>query len=89
MNETFAHACLRFESAVSVLKQCVRQRAETFRSAHQRDLEYALLLEDRARLALDLDASLDRQHRLEHASLEVLERLETVIHTLDRSESNG
>lgn len=69
-------ALVRFKTALDQLERAVAVRLEDDLSSAELEEELAIMQDDRARLALDLDAALARQNALEKSRDEVLRRLD-------------
>ena len=65
----------RLTSAVDSLEQAVERRLRLEEARGNIEEEYALMQDDRSRLAVELDAALDRSRALEAANLNAGERL--------------
>jgi len=70
-------AILRLRAALDQLEGAVSVKLEDEFTSAELEEELAIMQDDRARLALDLDAALARQSALEKSRDEVLRRLET------------
>ena len=75
-------ALRRLEAAVGVLEAASARVLDTRRTGADRETEIALLADDRARLAEELDNSNARTTRLESTNREVARRLDTAIETI-------
>lgn len=75
-------ALRRLESAVGVLEAASTRVLDTRRTGAEREAELALLEDDRARLADELDTSNARTARLESTNREVARRLDRAIETI-------
>ena len=78
----------RLAAALGQLEHAAERRMRHDDSRANAEEEYALMQDDRARLAVELDAALDRTRALERASAEAGERLahaaDTIGKILDR-----
>jgi hypothetical protein len=74
----YSIALTRFFAAIDQLERAVAVRIENDIANADIEEELAIMQDDRARLALDLDAALTRAAALEKTRDEVLRRLETV-----------
>ncbi len=74
--EKLDDALARFKAALDQLERAVAVRLEDDLSSAELEEELAIMQDDRARLALDLDAALARQSALEKSRDEVLRRLD-------------
>ncbi|MEF3367953.1 DUF4164 family protein [Methylocystis sp. 9N] len=70
-------AIARLKAALDQCERAVSAKLEDEFTSAELEEELAIMQDDRARLALDLDASLARQSALEKSRDEVLRRLET------------
>lgn len=75
--DKFDGALTRLSAALEQLETTVAQKIEDDLSSAELEEELAIMQDDRARLALDLDAALTRQSALEKTRDEVLRRLES------------
>jgi hypothetical protein len=75
-------AISRLDAALALLENAVARRLEAERSRGDRDTEFALLEEDRARLAAELDAAGARLARMNITTGEVGRRLDRAIETV-------
>ena len=73
----YSAALTRFSTALDQLERTVAARIENDLATADIEEELAIMQDDRARLALDLDAALTRAALLEKTRDEVLRRLET------------
>ena len=73
----YSAALTRFFAAIDQLEGAVAARIENDLAGADIEEELAIMQDDRARLALDLDAALTRAAMLEKTRNEVLRRLET------------
>ena len=69
---------LRLNRALDQLESAVAARLENDWTGAEREEELAIMQDDRARLALDLDSALARASILEKTNDEVLRRLDVV-----------
>jgi hypothetical protein len=69
---------LRLNRALDQLESAVAARLESDWTGAEREEELAIMQDDRARLALDLDTALARTSILEKTNDEVLRRLDVV-----------
>lgn len=80
MRETALGLALRrLEAAVGVLEAASARALEARRTGAEREAEIALLEDDRARLAEELDASNARSTRMEAANRDIARRLDQAI----------
>jgi hypothetical protein len=83
MRETALGVALRrLEAAVGVLEAASTRVLDSRRTGAEREAELALLEDDRARLAEELDSSNARTARLESTNREVARRLDHAIGTI-------
>jgi hypothetical protein len=68
--------------ALKRLENAVDKQIESGRNAEEASAELARMLEDRSRLAQELDRAEDRSNRLEEANREVSRRLVTAMETI-------
>lgn len=68
--------------ALNQLDNEVDRRVEAGRNAAEAESELARMIEDRGRIAQELDAAQDRSNRLEEANREVSRRLVTAMETI-------
>lgn len=82
--ETIEMTLKRLASAVDALERAAerRMRHDDWRATVQE--EFALMQDDRARLAVELDAALDRSRALEGANQEAAGRLAQAAQTIKR-----
>ena len=73
----YSAALTQFFTAIDQLDSAVAARIENDLASADIEEELAIMQDDRARLALDLDAALTRAATLEKTREEVLHRLET------------
>ena len=74
--EAYSEALTRFFAALDQLERTVAARIENDLANADIEEELAIMQDDRARLALDLDAALTRAAMLEKTRDEVLRRLD-------------
>ncbi len=74
----------RLASAVESLERAAERRMRLDEARASVEEEYALMQDDRSRLAVELDAALDRSRGLEAASLEAGERLAQAARTIGK-----
>ena len=75
-------AIRELDAALTRLEAAVTRRVEAEQARGDRDLELALMAEDRARLAADLDAAGARLARMTAATGDVARRLDRAIGTV-------
>jgi chromosome segregation ATPase len=74
----------RLAAAVDHLERAADHRMRHDDARSNAEEEYALMQDDRSRLAVELDAALDRARALERASAEAGERLVSAAETIGR-----
>lgn len=80
----FEPSLRRMRAAIDLLEAAVERRARRYASRGDADDELALMQDDRARLAVELDGALDRNRALEAANAEAGKRLAQASAALDR-----
>jgi hypothetical protein len=73
-------ALARLGAALGVLEAAVARRLEAERSKSSLETELALMQDDRARLAVELDGALARANRLDGTVEELARRIDRAIH---------
>ncbi len=81
--DRLAGSLARLSTALARLQAAAEQRAQADAAHGDRDQEFALLQDDRNRLAAELDASLARQQALVAAQDEVFQRLDRASRTVE------
>jgi len=71
----FEPSLKRMRAAVDLLEAAVERRVRRDAKRGDSDEELALMQDDRARLAVELDGALDRAHALESANAEAAKRV--------------
>ena len=74
----------RLAEAVDLLELVAERRMRHDETRTNAEDEYTLMQDDRSRLAVELDAALDRSRALERASAEASERLAHAAETIGR-----
>ena len=74
----------RLAAAVDLLELVAERRMRHDDTRATAEDEYTLMQDDRSRLAVELDAALDRSRALERASAEASERLSSAAETIGR-----
>lgn len=74
----------RLAAAIGRLDHAAERRMRHDGSRANAEEEYSLMQDDRARLAVELDAALDRTRALERASAEVGQRLSHAADTIEQ-----
>ena len=69
----------RLRNAVEALEQAQTRRRETQRQSGPIETELALMQDDRARLATELDAALARSNRVEALAEDLTRRVDTAV----------
>ena len=72
-------AVARLRSSVAMLESAAARRAEADRSKAMLETELALMQDDRARLAVELDSALSRANRLDTTTDELARRIDRAI----------
>jgi len=85
----FEPSLRRMRAAIDLLEAAVERRARRDASRGDADDELALMQDDRARLAVELDGALDRARALEAANAEAAKRLAQASAALDRLIENA
>lgn len=75
---------LRLRAALDRLEAAAERRALREAALADSEAEFALMQDDRARLAVDLDAALDSQRKLGEANAAAIERIGRAAATLER-----
>ena len=79
----FEPSLRRMRAAIDLLEAALERRARRDASRGDADEELALMQDDRARLAVELDGALDRGRALEAANAEAAKRLAQASAALD------
>ena len=79
----FEPSLRRMRAAIDLLEAALERRARRDASRGDADEELALMQDDRARLAVELDGALDRGRALEAANAEAAKRLARASAALD------
>lgn len=74
----------RFRAALEGLEAAVERRARRDRQRADADAEFAMMQDDRARLAVELDGALDAQRALSEANAAAMERISRAAGTIER-----
>src|SRR5438477_12447012 len=74
----------RLAAAVDAIERAAERRMRHDEGRANAEEEYALMQDDRSRLAVELDAALDRSRALEAANVEAGERLAQAARTIGR-----
>ena len=82
VEKTAQSALEALKKALTQLDNEVDRQVETSRSSTEAAAELGRMIEDRSRMALELDQSQDRANRLEEANREVSRRLVTAMETI-------
>ena len=87
-SETFSGALelslQRLSAALDSLELAAERRMRHDESRSNAEEEYALMQDDRSRLAVELDAALDRSRALEAANADAGGRVQRAAHTIER-----
>jgi DNA repair ATPase RecN len=81
-DKTVKSALESLNKVLDRLENAIDRRAENSRNAEEAAAELGRMLEDRSRLAQELDQSEHRSNRLEEANREVSRRLVTAMETI-------
>jgi hypothetical protein len=79
----FEPSLRRMRAAIDLLEAALERRARRDAQRGDADEELALMQDDRARLAVELDGALDRARALEAANVEAAKRLAQASAALD------
>ncbi len=83
----------RLEAALGLLDAAATRRLEAERRRGDLETELQIMQDDRARLAVELDGTMARLHRVEAAANDVSRRVERAVgairDVLGRADSNG
>jgi hypothetical protein len=79
----FEPSLRRMRAAIDLLEAALERRARRDAQRGDADEELALMQDDRARLAVELDSALDRGRALEAANAEAAKRLAQASEALD------
>jgi hypothetical protein len=86
-------AVRRLEAALGLLEAVVARRLEAERRRGDLETELQIMQDDRARLAVELDGTVARLHRIEAAASDIGRRVEraagAIREVLGRAEGNG
>ena len=74
----------RLAAAIDLLERAAERRMRHDDTRANAEEEYALMQDDRSRLAVELDAALDQSRALERASAQASERLASAAETIGR-----
>ena len=74
----------RLRSALDQLEAAAERRARRESALADAEAEFALMQDDRARLAVELDAALDQQRKLGEANAAAMERITRAAATIER-----
>lgn len=83
MPDPIDNALLRLDTALTRLEAAVTRRFEAERDPSELETELAIMGEDRARLAAELDAASARLVQVEAAADDVEQRLGRAIHAVE------
>src|SRR5271167_1811670 len=84
MPDALESSLRRLAAAVDSLERAAERRMRHDEARANAEEEYALMQDDRSRLAVELDAALDRSRTLESANAEAGERLARAAETIGR-----
>jgi Domain of unknown function (DUF4164) len=82
LSPTIRQSLVRLRAAVEALEQAEARRRENQRQTGPIETELALMQDDRARLATELDAALARSNRVEALSEDLTRRVDAAITTV-------
>ena len=74
----------RFRASLDGLEAAIERRARRDRQRADAEAEFAMMQDDRARLAVELDAALDAQRALAEANAAAMERISRAAGTIER-----
>jgi hypothetical protein len=77
-------AIQRLRSALDGLETALERRARRDQQRSDADAEFAMMQDDRARLAVELDAALDAQRTLAEANTAAMEKISRAAGTIER-----
>ncbi len=93
MAASLGDAMKRLDAALGLLEAAATRRLEAERRRGDLETELQIMQDDRARLAVELDGTVARLHRVEAAASDVGRRVEraaaTIRGVLERAEGNG
>jgi Domain of unknown function (DUF4164) len=81
-SDALEHSVRRLVAAIDALELAAERRMRHDKQRANAQEEYALMQDDRSRLAVELDAALDRSRALEAANIEAGARLARATHTI-------
>ncbi len=82
--EPVEHSLKRLASAVEALEHAADRRMRHDEARANEQEEFALMQDDRSRLAVELDAAVDRSRALESANSEAAKRLAQAAQAIER-----
>jgi Domain of unknown function (DUF4164) len=82
MPDALERSLRRLADAVDLLERAAERRMRHDEARASAEVEYALMQDDRSRLAVELDAALDRSRALEAANAEAGARLARAAQTI-------
>ena len=83
-SDTLEVSLKRLASAVDSLERAAERRMRQDEARANAEEEFALMQDDRSRLAVELDSALDRSRTLEAATVNAGERLAQAARTIER-----
>lgn len=83
MPDALESSLKRLAAAIDALERATERRLRHDRTRANAEEEYALMQDDRSRLAVELDAALDRSRALEAAGAEAEARLDRAARTIE------
>jgi len=82
--ESSDHVLARLRAALDQLEAAAERRVRREAALSDAEAEFALMQDDRARLAVELDAALDSQRKLGEANNAAMERITRAAATIER-----
>lgn len=82
LSPAIRQSLMRLRAAVDALEQAEARRRENQRQTGPIETELALMQDDRARLATELDASLARSNRVENLAEDLTRRVDAAMTTV-------
>jgi hypothetical protein len=76
-------ATVRLRAALDSLEAAVERRLRSRFASHDAEAEFTMMQDDRARLAVELDAALDAQRTLAEANAAAMERIARAAGTIE------
>jgi hypothetical protein len=82
MSTELDHALSRLDAALGQMEAAAQRRLDLDRRRGEMENELALMQDDRARLAVDLDGAIARAQAAEGAALDAVRRIDTAMATI-------